>query len=215
MPFSKSSSDSSRGSSSLSSRFTICSSSANAFSNSFDVVRGILIGPERFDAHRLRIDGALQPSFLELHFDRIADLDDRGVEDRLPFVARSGERDGVSARQYRERRYGIERRGDRFELLALASDARWEKRKRTARGRQARPQRTRARLDESIQNDALTMHPLALRRQAALDDVPNAADVMLHLRAEIALRANDDLRRGRWRRRAQIGDAIAHREIRF
>src|SRR2546428_13657318 len=83
MPFSKSSNDSSSGSSSLSSRLTICSSSAKAFSNSFDLVRGILIGPERFDAHRFRVDRAFQPSFLELHFNRIADDNGCRVEDRL------------------------------------------------------------------------------------------------------------------------------------
>src|ERR1700687_896720 len=99
MPFSNSCSDSSSGSSSLSSRRTISSSSWKAFSKSLDFARGIVVGPHRFDAHGLTVDGAFQSAFLELYFNRIADAHDSRIEDRFAPVARSRESDRVAARE--------------------------------------------------------------------------------------------------------------------
>src|SRR5204862_7734397 len=112
MPSSKRRSDSSSGSSSDSRRLTIASSWLNAFSNSFGLRA---IRPDSLQSHRLRVNGAFETTLLELHLDRIADLDRVRVENRFAAVAHARERDRVAAREHRQRRDGLEMRGDRFE----------------------------------------------------------------------------------------------------
>src|ERR1051325_7909978 len=80
--------------------------------------------PKALHAQRARVDGAVQPSLLELHFDGIADGDDGGVEDRLASALGSREGDGVAARQDRERRDGLQRRRGGLEAVARPGDAR-------------------------------------------------------------------------------------------
>src|SRR5258708_1525117 len=134
MPSSKSWRASSSGSSSLSSRCTIFSSCWKAFSNSF--ARGPAIGalyltlaiggsgvhdrPDALDAQRLRVHRAGERSFLELHLDRIADLDGRGVEDRLTSIPLAREGDGVTARQHREWRDGLQRGRGPCQVMTIA-----------------------------------------------------------------------------------------------
>src|SRR5882672_3601235 len=108
MPFSKSCSDSSSGSSSLSSRRTISSRSWKAFSNSLDFARGIVVWPDRFDAHRLRVDGAFQTAFLQLNFDRIADVYGGGIENGFPSIARARKSDRITARENGQRRNSVQ-----------------------------------------------------------------------------------------------------------
>src|SRR5438132_3976952 len=93
--------------------------------------------PEALHAERARVDGAVEPSSLQLHFDRIADGDDGGVEDRLASAFGAREGDGVAAREYGERRHGLQRCGGCFEPVARAGDARGERGQRLVRGAEA------------------------------------------------------------------------------
>ena len=54
---------------------------------------------------------------------------------------------------------------------------------------------------------------VAVVAHAALQHVAHAAGHVVDLRADLALRADHDLRRGGRRRRAQVGDEIADREV--
>src|SRR5437016_9059711 len=54
--------------------------------------------PEALHAERARVDGAVEATLLELHFDRITDGDDGGVEDRLASASGAREGNGVAGR---------------------------------------------------------------------------------------------------------------------